>query len=258
MTFMTNDYLEYYLTLLGWIINNGIWNMISDTGLFAVPFVAIVMREWLKVRGEGADEGNKGVLSLARIETHIYVGYIVVALAGIPVVNVSFDTIVDPRPQRVGRPRRVRRHHPPDQRWAQRPGGAPGAVGAGQGGAVVISSRVVSVALGCLLLVGLGAAGGVWLGARHYRPQLDAASADLAACRSARGSLEAAVVEQGGQIAALRQAGEHRARDAAQAVERGRQQAAEQYAGAQRLLSQRTAGEQCAAAEAVIDQELGL
>ncbi|HHN3385082.1 TPA: conjugal transfer protein TraG N-terminal domain-containing protein, partial [Pseudomonas aeruginosa] len=81
------------LTLLGWIINNGIWNMISDTGLFAVPFAAIVMREWLKVRGEGADEGNKGVLSLARIETHIYVGYIVVALAGIPVVNVSFDTI---------------------------------------------------------------------------------------------------------------------------------------------------------------------
>ncbi len=70
MTFMTNDYLEYYLTLLGWIINNGIWNMISDTGLFAVPFAAIVMREWLKVRGEGADEGNKGVLSLARIETH--------------------------------------------------------------------------------------------------------------------------------------------------------------------------------------------
>ncbi|VFT59345.1 membrane protein [Pseudomonas aeruginosa] len=93
MTFMTNDYLEYYLTLLGWIINNGIWNMISDTGLFAVPFAAIVLREWLKVRGEGADEGNKGVLSLARIETHIYVGYIVVALAGIPVVNVSFDTI---------------------------------------------------------------------------------------------------------------------------------------------------------------------
>ncbi|UAW06747.1 hypothetical protein [Pseudomonas phage PP9W] len=39
---------------------------------------------------------------------------------------------------------------------------------------------------------------------------------------------------------------------------RGRQQAAEQYAAAQHLLSQRTAGEQCAAAEAVIDQELGL
>lgn len=129
---------------------------------------------------------------------------------------------------------------------------------AGQGGAVVISARVVSIALACLLLVGLGTAGGVWIGARHYRPQLDAALADLVACRASRGELESAVAEQVRQVAALRLAGEQRARDAAQAVDRGRQQAAEQYAGAQRLLSQRTAGEQCAAAEAVIDQELGL
>ncbi len=119
-------------------------------------------------------------------------------------------------------------------------------------------AKPLALVLAALLLVAAGAGLGVWLAAGHYRPQLDAALADLAACRSARGSLEAAVVEQGGQIAALRQAGEQRARDAAQAVERGRQQAAEQYAGAQRLLSQRTAGEQCAAAEAVIDQELGL
>ncbi|HCK0410037.1 TPA: hypothetical protein SMS62_002518 [Pseudomonas aeruginosa] len=122
----------------------------------------------------------------------------------------------------------------------------------------MISARVISIALACLLLVGLGAAGGVWLGARHYRPQLDAARSDLVACRASRGELEAAVTEQVRQVAALRLAGEQRAWDAAQAVERGRQQAAEQYAGAQRLLSQRTAGEQCAAAEAVIDQELGL
>ncbi|MBG4782959.1 hypothetical protein I5F75_18545 [Pseudomonas aeruginosa] len=122
----------------------------------------------------------------------------------------------------------------------------------------MISARVISIALACLLLGGLGAAGGVWLGARHYRPQLDAALSDLVACRAARGGLESAVAEQVRQVAALRLADEQRARDAAQAVDRGRQQAAEQYAGAQRLLSQRTAGEQCAAAEAVIDQELGL
>lgn len=122
----------------------------------------------------------------------------------------------------------------------------------------MISARVVSIMLACLLLLGLGAAGGVWLGARHYRPQLDAALADLVACRASRGELESAVAEQVRQVAALRLAGEQRARDAAQAVDRGRQQAAEQYAGAQRLLRERTAGEQCAAAEAVIDQELGL
>ncbi|MBY9834991.1 hypothetical protein ISH60_11105 [Pseudomonas aeruginosa] len=122
----------------------------------------------------------------------------------------------------------------------------------------MISWRWAAIALAFLLLVGLGAAGGVWLGARHYRPQLDAAQADLAACRSARGSLEAAVAEQGRQVAALRHAGEQRAREAAHALEQGRQQAAERYAAAHRLLSQRTVGGQCAAAEAVIDQELGL
>ncbi|WP_240112324.1 hypothetical protein [Pseudomonas aeruginosa] len=122
----------------------------------------------------------------------------------------------------------------------------------------MISARVISIALACLLLVGLGTAGGVWIGARHYRPQLDAALADLVACRAARGSLEASVAEQVRQVAALRLADEQRARDAAQAVDRGRQQAAEQYAEAQRLVRERTAGEQCTAAEAVINQELGL
>lgn len=118
--------------------------------------------------------------------------------------------------------------------------------------------KAAGLVLAALLLVGLGAAGGVWLGARHYRPQLDAARSDLVACRAARGELESAVAEQVRQVAALRLAGEQRARDAAQAMERGRQQAAEQYAGAQRLVRERTAGEQCAAADAVIDQELGL
>ncbi|HCF3612803.1 TPA: hypothetical protein NID10_000185 [Pseudomonas aeruginosa] len=122
----------------------------------------------------------------------------------------------------------------------------------------MISARVISVALACLLLVGLGAAGGVWLGAQHYRPQLDAAQADLAACRASRGELESAVAEQVRQVAALRMAGEQRARDAAKALEQGRQQAAEQYAAAQRLLRERSAGDQCLAAEVVIDQELGL
>ncbi|MCO2979941.1 hypothetical protein FA258_21340 [Pseudomonas aeruginosa] len=122
----------------------------------------------------------------------------------------------------------------------------------------MIPWRWATIALACLLLVGLGAAGGVWLGARHYRPQLDAASADLAACRASRGELESAVAEQVRQVAALRLADEQRARDAAQAMERGRQQAAERYSAAQRLLRERSAGDQCLAAEVVIDKELGL
>ncbi|KSQ38291.1 hypothetical protein ACXR8V_10660 [Pseudomonas aeruginosa] len=122
----------------------------------------------------------------------------------------------------------------------------------------MISARDFSVALACLLLVGLGAAGGVWLGARHYWPQLDAARSDLVACRAARDSLDAAVAEQDRQVNALRQAGEQRAREAALAVEQARQRADGEYAAAQRLLLERFVGEQCAAAEAIIDQEMGL
>lgn len=122
----------------------------------------------------------------------------------------------------------------------------------------MIPWRWVTIALACLLLVGLGAVGGVGIGARHYQPQLDAAQVDLAACRAARGSLEAAVTEQGRQVAALRLAGEQRAQEAAQAVTQARQQAAEHYAAAQRLLRERSAGDQCLAAEVVIDKELGL
>ncbi|OPD80176.1 hypothetical protein AO931_31360, partial [Pseudomonas aeruginosa] len=70
----------------------------------------------------------------------------------------------------------------------------------------MIPWRWAAIALAFLVLVGLGAAGGVWIGARHYRPQLDAASADLAACRASRGELESAVAEQVRQVAALRMA----------------------------------------------------
>ena len=58
MTLYTSDYLEYYLTLVGWIVSNGIWNVLVASGVFALPFVAIVFQEWLRARDEGADEGN--------------------------------------------------------------------------------------------------------------------------------------------------------------------------------------------------------
>ncbi len=33
MTLYTTDYLEYYLTLVAWIINNGIWNVLVASGI---------------------------------------------------------------------------------------------------------------------------------------------------------------------------------------------------------------------------------
>lgn len=93
MTLFTTDYLEYYLTLVGWIVYNGIWNVLVASGVFALPFIAIVVQEWLRTRGEGADEGNKGVLSSLRIENRVWVAIVVIMLAGIPFIPINLSTI---------------------------------------------------------------------------------------------------------------------------------------------------------------------
>lgn len=93
MTLYTTDYLEYYLTLLSWIVHNGIWAVLVASGGFAIPFIAIIIQEWLKARAEGADEGNKGVLSSARIENRVFVAIVVIMFAGIPFIDVDFNTI---------------------------------------------------------------------------------------------------------------------------------------------------------------------
>ncbi|HCF7587183.1 TPA: conjugal transfer protein TraG N-terminal domain-containing protein [Pseudomonas aeruginosa] len=93
MTLYTTDYLEYYLTLVSWVVHNGIWSVLVASGVFAVPFLAIVIQEWLKARAEGADEGNKGVLSSARIENRVFVAIVVIMFAGIPFIDVDLNAI---------------------------------------------------------------------------------------------------------------------------------------------------------------------
>ncbi|WP_099350891.1 conjugal transfer protein TraG N-terminal domain-containing protein [Erwinia amylovora] len=89
----TNSYFEYFLTLLGWVINNGLWNVMLGTGLFAVPLAFKVVGIWLKVREEGEDEGNKGMLSLPRIENAMYGAFFVMLACCVPLVNVSLSTM---------------------------------------------------------------------------------------------------------------------------------------------------------------------
>lgn len=93
MTLYTTDYLEYYLTLIGWVIHNGIWNILVASGVFALPFLAIIIQEWLKARNEGADEGNKGALSAIRIENRVWVAIVVILFAGIPFIDVDVSKI---------------------------------------------------------------------------------------------------------------------------------------------------------------------
>ena len=80
----------------------------------------------------------------------------------------------------------------------------------------------------------------------------------LAACRETRGNLLVQVSEQNQALAGLRQAGLDRQATAKKEQESARLQAEEDYQAANRLQQERTGGDACAAAEAVIDKELGL
>ena len=48
MPLYTNDYLEYYLTLQSWIISNGIWNLLVNSGAIALPFLAVAAHETMR------------------------------------------------------------------------------------------------------------------------------------------------------------------------------------------------------------------
>lgn len=111
---------------------------------------------------------------------------------------------------------------------------------------------------GVLILLGLGAGGGAWLAAGHYRPQLDAANQGLTVCRIAWGNLEALATEQGVKLGQLIQAGNERQARAEQAVKEAQALAQDDFAAANRLQQEHIGGDQCSAAMSVINQELGL
>lgn len=88
-----DSYYEYFLTLLGWIISNGIWDLMVDTGAFAIPFLAHLIRLFAKAREQGDDEGNKGKLLAAWLENAVYGSFIVMVFTCLPLFNVSYNTL---------------------------------------------------------------------------------------------------------------------------------------------------------------------
>lgn len=118
--------------------------------------------------------------------------------------------------------------------------------------------RLVSAGLMVILLLLLGAGGGVWLASRHYRPVLDIANTDLANARSARDNLETLAGEQGRKLSELVQASNLRERTVAMAQATAIQQAQPDFFAANQLLRERTGGDSAQTAAAIIDRELGL
>lgn len=118
--------------------------------------------------------------------------------------------------------------------------------------------KLIGLGLVVILLLVLGAGGGVWRAAAHYRPLLDAANSDLASTTAARDNLVTLTGEQGRKLGELVQAGELRERNATLAQEKASQEAQPDFAAGNQLLRERTGGDPAQAATTIIDQELGL
>lgn len=91
-TLFTNDYLEFYLTLVGWIVSNGIWNALMDSGFFALPFLVILLQEWFKAREDGGG-ADMALSATASIEHRLWLATAVIMFAGVPFITVSLDTL---------------------------------------------------------------------------------------------------------------------------------------------------------------------
>lgn len=132
----------------------------------------------------------------------------------------------------------------------------------GDGGAgvspVALKLTAAYLAVALLLVLVLGAAGGAWFSAGHYRPLLDTANSDLSTAKAGRDNLEALACEQGRKLGELVLAGETRERAAVLAQAQAKKEAQPDYAAANQLLRERTGGAPANAAASIIDQELGL
>lgn len=78
------------------------------------------------------------------------------------------------------------------------------------------------------------------------------------ACRTTRTNLLELTIEQNGALANLRASEHDRAQRTEEAQQQARAMSETDYQAANRLQQERTGGDACAAAEAVIDKELGL
>lgn len=119
-------------------------------------------------------------------------------------------------------------------------------------------SALLMRAIGAALLIVIGMAVGTWATTSHFRPVLDQVQDQASVCAAARENLAGLAAEQGKAMGDLTLAANERQARAEQALKDAQASAQVDYVAANRLQQERTGGDQCAAATAIIDKELGL
>jgi hypothetical protein len=100
-----DSYLELFTTLYGWALYNNIWSVLTGTGLAFIPFIVILIRNFVAVNT--SMEFNAGSRpSVRRMEIDIALALTVVVLAAQPALNLEASelryvpaaTLADPTP----------------------------------------------------------------------------------------------------------------------------------------------------------------
>jgi len=84
--------IELYTTVLGWHVQNGLWTLLTSTGLALIPFAGIIIKNLIEAR-KSQDKADIGVLAFRLSEIEIYVALGVIVFFINPAVNLSPQSI---------------------------------------------------------------------------------------------------------------------------------------------------------------------
>lgn len=84
--------IDIYTSVLGWHINNNIWSLLESSGLMLIPFIAIIIRNFIKAR-EQNDDSNIGVLVFHLSETQFYVMFFTILLLIKPTIYLDHEIV---------------------------------------------------------------------------------------------------------------------------------------------------------------------
>ena len=90
---VTFDFFEQAMLMMGWLVSNSVTDIFQQSGLALVPFVVLVIKEWHEAKDGGDEAGNKGVLSVNRVEMGLYIKLVVYVFTVLPMFTVSFSPI---------------------------------------------------------------------------------------------------------------------------------------------------------------------
>jgi hypothetical protein len=103
-----DSYLELFTTLYGWALYNNIWSVLTGTGLAFIPFIVILIRNFVAVNTSMEVNAGTGA-SVRRMEIEIALALTVVVLAAQPALNLQASelrysppaTLANPTPATV-------------------------------------------------------------------------------------------------------------------------------------------------------------